>query len=319
MTNVLLFFNSTEKLLEEFFEFYSKFDYGNGAVSIKNATHCTISSLEDELENRARKLAVKDACGNEKGEETVSSSAWKTTPLCVQDPFELTHNLTQNVAAGSLKDIVQCMIDSRNICKKVLTEGYSNTTAKDKGIVKLFKYCPRTTSKRHKKDGYAFTVCLAKRSENSSTGGIVLSTFSSFKSFFESLCDYLEKELKISCIVNSDGQSKESFEAICTAKSNTWTHCRRERRKALRHEPSTSLETEEFTSIDVVAKDQTPSDENKDADDPCLQFRLVVNRDKARFKDTECEVKLEHLGRQGLQVFENFYAYFKKQVAIVFQ
>lgn len=255
-------------------------------------------------------------------EDTVKTkelgTEWKTTPLCVQDPLELSHNLTQNVGVSSLRDIIQYMIDGRNICQRLSTNGQMNLSGTDRGIVQLFKYEPRTVSKKHKKDGYSFTVCLTNKQHSTSNPGIIMSNFSSVKGFFESLCRYLENELNVECTLSSDKQAEDSYSAVCTANTNTWTHSRRERHKALKHDDSnTTIEEVTNEANSSAATDKVSAGGSKIVNIPCLVFRLMVNKCSV-VKGDECIIKLEHLGGQGLQTFENFYAYFKKQVAIVF-
>lgn len=68
------------------------------------------------------------------------------TPLCIQDPFELTHNVAQNVSVAALKRIIQLMMDA---CRTVKSFLYAKEgQPKFKGILNLFTTPPQTSKKK---------------------------------------------------------------------------------------------------------------------------------------------------------------------------
>jgi hypothetical protein len=373
-------FFSTEQILEEFFDFYgSKFDYGNCAVNIRKGQRCTIISLEEELRETQRNIPRNDDIASEQSSENVvlsdadtdsvktlktvsredgeqsskmateygedepkeTSIVWKTTPICVQDPFELTHNVTQNIGVSSLRSIIQSMMDACRICSTFASSG--QLTNSD-GIAALFRNSSKMSTKRKKKDGYTFSVYLCSKTDIDKVSSLqipsvamVCSSFSSSKELFDGFCKYLENELQIKCNLESDCEQDvgSKFSATCTALINTWTHCRRERRKIMKgkddlvvasgdliQESETKTQSREQSSLstDEPSQAEGPPSHKHDDDKPILVFRLIlhVNKDSLNKDSTECVVKLEHLDGPELQTFENFYAFFKKQVATLF-
>ena len=149
---------SSGQLLEEFFCYFStEFNFSGCVVNIRTACSTSTAFVLEELkgakysgsdttasfglnedsvgqgEDFVRNDSSADEC-HQKAHTSSSnpSSAMKTkcgkrvefkiSPLCVQDPFELTHNLTQNVPASLLKHIVELMKDAQKICSEINNE-----------------------------------------------------------------------------------------------------------------------------------------------------------------------------------------------------
>ena len=74
-------------LLLKFFQFYSEFDYKKTVISVKT--------------NKDRLLTVPEAIQEAQGREVNPRNF--NTPIVVQDPFELSHNVTKLVSAGTFR------------------------------------------------------------------------------------------------------------------------------------------------------------------------------------------------------------------------
>lgn len=271
---------------------------------------------------------------NETG--TSTGTTWKTTAICVQDPFELTHNVTQNIGVPSLKNIIHCMMSGLRVCSTFPSDGH--LTESD-GIATFFAGASKVPTKRKKKEGYSFSVYLCEKSameETTPAGGIICSKHSNPREIFDAFHKYLEHDLQMRCdLVDECGkQDLNHFSAVFTATTNTWTHCRRERRKSKSKDDllaaseeersvNTSPETALVQDSDAKTLEQVkvpPVHQKQDENKPVLVFKLILSekKDSSGVKSRECVVKLEHIDGSGLQTFENFYAFFKKQIQALF-
>ena len=79
-------------------------------------------------------------------EKNNNASAFKVTSMCIQDPFELTHNVSQNVTISALKRISQHMMDARATVERFLHP--KGSQPKNKGILNLFTVPPQTGKKK---------------------------------------------------------------------------------------------------------------------------------------------------------------------------
>lgn len=137
---------------------------------------------------------------------------------------------------------------------------------------------------------------------------------------------------------HTDDNYGENFSAICTAVENTWTHCRRERRKSLQFQRQTNeyIETagQEMSTDNSQEKpgDAAPgkSEESslsipssckqlksfvnvKTNASPILIFKVKVNSSSQGDMDG-CTVSMEHVESQEFQLFGNFFSAFKKHL-----
>ncbi|XP_077996923.1 speckle targeted PIP5K1A-regulated poly(A) polymerase-like [Glandiceps talaboti] len=76
-----------EELLHQFFKFYSSFDFASFAVCPRTGCPLSVNEVNNQL--------------------FPSNMNFKVTSLCVQDPFELNHNVAMNVNAVTLKTFMQ--------------------------------------------------------------------------------------------------------------------------------------------------------------------------------------------------------------------
>lgn len=211
---------SSGHLLEEFFCYFStEFNFSGCVVNIR--TGCSTSTAfvlkelkgakysgsdttasfglnEDNVgqsEDFVRNDSSADECLQKaQTSSSTASSAMKTkcgkrvefkiSPLCVQDPFELTHNLTQNVPASLLKHIVELMKDAHKLCREI-----NNEKQKKIPLLDLLTVC-KTTKKRKTTISHSFFVSFHE------VGALKLDTS---KSVFLFIVETLEKEFGLKC------------------------------------------------------------------------------------------------------------------------
>lgn len=194
---------------------------------------------------------------------------FKVSPLIVQDPFELVHNLTQNVPVSALKHTVELMREAHKICQNPdsCPDSVKNNSTT---LLDLLTVC-KSAKKRKHTNCHSFFVGFHEVIDSSCK--VKLTTT---RAIFQFVVENLEREFGMKCETKSlakrqrieEGNSElssqdtqlaeepqephslketqiaeqveedidevgDSFSAICTAFENTWTHSRRERRKSL--------------------------------------------------------------------------------------
>ena len=330
-------------------------------------------------------LPSSSMASSQSGSGNSKRTEFKISPMCVQDPFELVHNLTQNITASALKHIIELMKTARRICTSLNGSGdnvNNNTTSK---LLDLLTVC-RSSKKRKSSHCHSFFVEYQLSLQAFAGSHIVKLTTP--REVFLCIVDSLEREFGFKCEMkscdnekhsdssqatqpdkvsqashsleysptecctdsgkNSDAkeerekarksdendQIKDNFSAICTAFENTWTHCRRERRKLLqpqrlqRNEKgetagehslleekseqmypgkfgnstlqmlSSCWQPEKFVNVPMVAS-------------PILIFQLNVNSSLGKDLKAGCTVSMEHAESSNFQLFGNFFSAYK--------
>ena len=309
---------------------------------------------------------------------------FKASPLNVQDPFELVHNLTQNVPASMLKRIVDSMKDAHKICSNLNScrkNPKNNTTT----LLDLLTV-GRTAKKRKSTNCHSFFVDYQEICDVACAGKLTTT-----RSIFLFIVETLQKEFGLKCeekcvakrqcievqnseplqdtqgsqapqsvtksqgcvtaarnvldtTINQDDVSKpdnnekveDNFSAICTAFENTWTHCRRERRKSLQMPKQTNessaggekdMSTDKSQEMSVetyqaqVGKSLSSHSSHKESEanavvesiaSPILIFELKVNSSSQKDSLHGCTVSMEHIESQESQLFGNFFSAYKK-------
>lgn len=211
---------SSGQLLEEFFCYFStEFNFSGCVVNIRTGCSTSTAFVLEELkgakysgsdtttsfglnedsvghrEDFVRNDSSADEC-HQKAQTSSSnaSSAMKTkcgkrvefkiSPLCVQDPFELTHNLTQNVPASLLKHIVELMMDAHKLCSAM-----NNEKGKKISLLDLLTVC-KTAKKRKSTISHSFSVSVQE------AGALKVATSKSVLMF---IMETLEKEFGLKC------------------------------------------------------------------------------------------------------------------------
>ncbi|XP_078378643.1 speckle targeted PIP5K1A-regulated poly(A) polymerase-like isoform X2 [Oculina patagonica] len=316
---------------------------------------------------------------------------FKVSPVCVQDPFELVHNLTQNITESTLKHIIELMKTAHRICKDLngCSDNPNNSASK---FLDLFTVC-RSSKKRKFAHCHSFFVEYQDISPQASCSVMQESTvnLATPREIFLLIVETLEREFgfkcelkslakrqcnsgkdsdssqdtqpaKVSqvshCVVetstgsydstgnNSNGGKEEdqtrkseevqdNFSAICTAFENTWTHCRRERRKSLQPQKLQRNENSQSAGKDVSVEEKAQkkhsgkSEESKfqissscknlekfvevhNVGSPILVFELSVSSSTQKYSKCGCTVLMEHAESKDFQLFGNFFSAYKK-------
>ena len=299
---------------------------------------------------------------------------FKVSPLIVQDPFELVHNLTQNVPASALKHTVELMKEAHKICRNLdscLDSVKNNSTT----LLDLLTVC-KSAKKRKHTNCHSFFVGFQEVIDSSCT--VKLTTT---RAVFQFVVENLEREFGMKCERKSlakrqrieEGNSElsqatqlaeepqelhplketqiakqvkedidevgDSFSAICTAFENTWTHCRRERRKSLHTHKQSNNEISEKDVQTGSSQEQwgettcNPEQVRKSASStqsspkqsvglasvnsvssPILVFELKVNSSSQTDSKHGCVVSMEHVESLEFQLFGNFFTAYKKHL-----
>ena len=312
---------------------------------------------------------------------------FKISPMCVQDPFELVHNLTQNITVSTLKHIIELMKTAHRICTDLNYSGDtgnpSNNTNK---LLDLLTVC-RSSKKRKSSHCHSFFVEYQDISLQALTGSHNAKLTTPWEIFLF-VTDSLEREFGFKCekkLCDSEKDSdssqatqpvkmsqeshslqgtpdecstdnghdsdaneerdqtrksdqndkiEDNLLAICTAFENTWTHCRRERRKSsqsrrlqrnekgqtagedsLLDEKSEQMypeksgertlqvssscrQPEKFANVSMVVS-------------PILIFQLTVNSSPGKDLKAGCTVSMELAESSDFQLFGNFFSAYK--------
>ena len=211
---------SSGQLLEEFFCYFStEFNFSGCVVNVRTGCSTSTDFVLEELkgakysgsdttasfglnedsvghrEDFVRNDSSADEC-HQKAQTSSSNASspiktkcgkrveFKISPLCVQDPFELTHNLTQNVPASLLKHIVELLKDAHKICSEI-----NNEKEKKISLLDLLTVC-KTTKKRKSTISHSFFVSFHE------ADALKLATY---KSVFLFIVETLEKEFGLKC------------------------------------------------------------------------------------------------------------------------
>lgn len=218
---------SLSLLLEEFFLFFSTdFDSSKFVVSIRTGRETTISEVLDELKELSNGVSMKNKFSSQSCESQLETSSlsgennncekhvpeavatcsssqpdnraihgkqvqFKVSALIVQDPFELTHNLTQNISCPGHKCIMELMKNAHKICKN-LNSGSDNS----KHSITLLDLLTvhKTAKKRRNTNCHSFFVAHQGSQDTSCTVKLT-----STMEIFEFIVSNLEGEFGIRC------------------------------------------------------------------------------------------------------------------------
>ncbi|XP_046847249.1 uncharacterized protein LOC124440769 isoform X2 [Xenia sp. Carnegie-2017] len=136
---------SLGKLLNEWFLYFSEtFDYCNDVITIQRDIHQRIS-----------KAAVKNLRGKAK-----NSRIFELSPLCVQDPFDLSHNLTQNISMETLELFCKFCREAKillSCCFDAQPNNAERNLKKSDGFIDLF-LVPNNEERKSDKHVYSFKI-----------------------------------------------------------------------------------------------------------------------------------------------------------------
>ncbi|XP_028405404.1 speckle targeted PIP5K1A-regulated poly(A) polymerase-like [Dendronephthya gigantea] len=163
--------DSLGTLLKGLFDYYGTFDYENDAITIQNG-----------VDQRVLKVGIKESLP----QSAVNATLFKLSAVCVQDPLELSHNLTQHVPGETLRTFIQyCREAHRSLSSD--SQLTTDDITKASGFIKLFSL-PTDSNQKASKSFYPFTIpCV--RSETFSC--------SSLEQTCKFVVNLLNSELKI--------------------------------------------------------------------------------------------------------------------------
>lgn len=230
------------ELLEEFFLFFStEFDPSKFVVSIRTGKTTTISTVLEEL-RVVKSVNTKDLLpdfGKKNNKETCSSSEanlmsvekfkervpgalinnsssnadsstkhrkqvqFKVSALIVQDPFELAHNLTQNIPESSYKCIMDLMKDAYKICKSL--NNVSGNLNHQTTLLELLTV-HKTAKKRKSTNSHSFFVAHQQSQDEVLCPMGLCST----ADIFHFILGNLEREFGIKCERRSSAKKQHS-------------------------------------------------------------------------------------------------------------
>ena len=294
---------------------------------------------------------------------------FKIAPLCVQDPFELVHNLTQNITMETLKNMIELMKMAHTICQD-LNNSVDNPNPSGNKLLNLFTVCKSPKRRKHSHRHDFFVQYQNNSSQATDTGCV--NNLSTPHAVFVFVLETLEREYGFQCEVkcstkvpcsgvaesgvsgkNQDvrtsvvpqlfghmsgagcsdtrNEARKSerekkydheFSAVCKAFENTWTHCRRERRRSLQpqkqdNENNKSLSKDKLTDqlsegCEKSSFNQGKKFENAPVAHPLLSFELNVGSFPHKEVKNGCTVFMEHVESKESQLFGNFFSAFKK-------
>ena len=216
---------------------YSETDRDKNLVTIDDSGPTCETAKIDHCEVTAENISWKEKFTKQQKALANSSAAspgsnklteFKVSPLCIQDPFELVHNLTQNISASALKHIIELMKTAHRICKDLngCIDGPHNSSK----FLDLLTVC-RSTKKRKTSHCHSFFVDYRDISPQAFDGScsVVSPGESSVKlatprGIFFLIIETLEREFGLKCEMKSakrpsiSGKNSDSSQAAQPAK-----------------------------------------------------------------------------------------------------
>lgn len=356
---------------------------------LTKVNHCEstseiILSIEKDTEQQ-KVLPSSSMASSQSSPGSCKRTEFKISPVCVQDPFELVHNLTQNITVSTLTHITELMKTAHRICTDLNGSGDNPSNNRNK-LLDLLTVC-QSSKKRKSSHCHSFFVEYQDISLQALTGS-QNAKLTTPREIFLRIIDSLEREFGFKCekkLCDSEkdsdssqatqplkmsegshapqstltesctdmekdshaneerGQARKSdqndktednLSAICTAFENTWTHCRRERRKSLQSQrlqrnekgetagedlsldekseqmypeksgqctlqiSSSCQQPEKFANVSMVAS-------------PILIFQLTVSSSPGKDLKAGCTVSMDHAESSDFQLFGNFFSAYK--------
>ena len=333
-------------------------------------TECCVAQGEHLLSKEDTKhyLFTSEDTTIEQDIKYTEHAQFKVSPICVQDPFELSHNLTQNVPPQMLNRILAFMKDSERICNLTNVCTHADIPNETSMLLKLLTV-PKPFKKR--KTVIRHTFFVEYRNVNvealNSSCNVELA---SLKGIFHFVVESFQKEFGLSCETRSAAErrcadrevslliqssfktptvcpageleneasitenselTEETLTAICMAFNNTWTHCRRERRRSQQKSEQQSKKCKIDLDLDQAVETRPETGEGRSSllspkqhkkgdskeigntSSPILIFELKVSSSPRHCDPMPgCTVSMEHIDSKEFQLFGNFFSVYKK-------
>lgn len=354
--------------------------------------HCESTSeiilSTEKITEQQKVVPSSSVASSQSGPGSSKRTEFKISPMCVQDPFELVHNLMQNITVSALKHIIELMKTAHRICTDLNDSG-DNPSDKTSKLLDLLTVC-RSSKKRKSSHCHSFFVEYQDISLQASTGSHN-AKLTTPREIFLFITDSLEREFGFKCEKKLRDSEKESdssqatqpvkmsqashslqatsaercvdygkdsdaneerhqerksdqnhlndktednLSAICTAFENTWTHCRRERRKSLQSQRLQRNEKGETAGEDSLLNEKSEQTYREKSGEctlqissscrqpekfanvsmvasPILIFQLTVNSSPGKDLKAGCTVSMEHAESSDFQLFGNFFSAYK--------
>lgn len=162
-------------LLEDWFHYYgTTFDYVNEVVTIHR-----------DINERVVKPGIDESIS----QVSVKPTTFKPSVLCVQDPLELSHNLTQNVSEDNLEVFIQFCRKAYSLLSIKSEQTKDICVTKTCAFVELFTI-PVNANQRSRKSSYVFTIPSVKSTTFSYTPLHQTAKF---------VTDLLNRQLQMTC------------------------------------------------------------------------------------------------------------------------
>ena len=162
--------------------------------------HCGSSSeiilLTGKITEQQKVLPSSSIASSQSGPGSSKRTEFKISPMCVQDPFELVHNLTQNITISTLKHIVELMKTAHRICTELNDSGDNPSNSTNK-LLDLLTVC-RSSKKRKSSHCHSFFVEYQDISLQASTGSHN-AKLTTPREIFLFITDSLDREFGFKC------------------------------------------------------------------------------------------------------------------------
>lgn len=185
LTSCFFLLSFVGTLLKDWFHYYgTSFDYVNEVITIQH-----------DINQRVLKASIEESVS----QVSVKSTIFRPSALCVQDPFELSHNLTQNVTVETLQSFVQSCREAHTILSNNSEQTVDGCVTKTSAFIELFTL-PADTNQRSRKSFYSFTIPYVKSATI---------PYTPLQQTCKFIADLLNNELQIICEFQADKRADE--------------------------------------------------------------------------------------------------------------
>lgn len=178
---------------------------------LRNVNHSETTSettlSTEQITEQQKVLPSSSISSSQSGSGNNKQTEFKISPMCVQDPFELVHNLTQNITVSAMKHIIELMKTAHRICTDLNGNG-DNSNNNASQLLDLLTVC-RSSKKR--KSSHCHTFFVEYQDVNlRAFGGSHNVKLSTSNEVFLFIVDSLEREFGFKCEKKSCNSEKDS-------------------------------------------------------------------------------------------------------------
>lgn len=194
--------------MKSWFYYYAHtFDYGNEVITIRHGGCKRVlkHDITDNIMSSSDKV-----------------NFFKVSPLCVQDPFELSHNLTHSITVEILRRFIQACIDAHSVLtessKGASTASSSPVATIQETFLELFTVATGLPEKP-KKVVYSFKIpsqlILPEHEESEASVDLLL----------QKICNFITETLTEDLLVSCELRSSESSPVKCLDRNSDCDRC----------------------------------------------------------------------------------------------